>query len=78
MLGIIIALVSGALMSVQGVFNTGVTKQTSLWVATAFVQITAFVVCILAWYFIGREASFSSVSVFFFGILPLLSIIFFS
>lgn len=60
MLGIIIALISGALMSVQGVFNTGVTKQTSLWVATAFVQITAFAVCILAWYFTGKEGSFSS------------------
>ena len=29
MWGIIVALISGALMSVQGVFNTGVTKQTS-------------------------------------------------
>ena len=60
MLGIIIALISGALMSVQGVFNTGVTKQTSLWVATAFVQITAFIVCMIAWYFTGKEGSFSS------------------
>ena len=32
MFGIMIALLSGALMSIQGVFNTGVTKQTSLWV----------------------------------------------
>ena len=31
MWGIIVALISGALMSVQGVFNTGVTKQTSTW-----------------------------------------------
>ena len=31
MSGILIALISGALMSVQGVFNTAVTKQTSLW-----------------------------------------------
>lgn len=60
MLGIIIALISGALMSIQGVFNTGVTKQTSLWVATAFVQISAFAICILAWYFTGKEGSFSS------------------
>ncbi|MDD7282351.1 MAG: EamA-like transporter family protein, partial [Clostridium sp.] len=33
MWGIIVALISGALMSVQGVFNTGVTKQTSTWLA---------------------------------------------
>ena len=31
MWGIILALISGALMSIQGVFNTEVTKQTSLW-----------------------------------------------
>ena len=33
MWGIIVALISGLLMSVQGVMNTGVTKQTSLWVS---------------------------------------------
>ena len=33
MTGWIIALLSGALMSVQGVFNTEVTKQTGVWVA---------------------------------------------
>ena len=32
MTGFIIALISGALMSIQGVLNTGVTKQTSIWV----------------------------------------------
>ena len=48
MFGIMIALLSGALMSIQGVFNTGVTKQTSLWVATGFVQLTALLVCIVA------------------------------
>ena len=34
MWGILVALISGALMSIQGVFNTEVTKQTSLWVST--------------------------------------------
>ena len=42
MVGVIAALVSGALMSIQGVFNTDVTKQTSLWVSASFVQFTAF------------------------------------
>ena len=35
MLGILVAAISGAIMSVQGVFNTGVTKQTSTWLASA-------------------------------------------
>ncbi len=56
MFGIITALISGALMSIQGVFNTGVTKQTSLWVCTGLVQLTAFLVCVVAWFFTGRES----------------------
>ena len=51
MIGILTALLSGALMSVQGVFNTQVTKATSLWVSTSFVQFTAFLVCLVIWYF---------------------------
>lgn len=56
MWGFLTALISGALMSVQGVFNTQVTKQTSLWVSTGWVQFSAFLVCILAWIFTGRES----------------------
>ena len=56
MSGIMIALISGALMSIQGVFNTQVTKQTSLWVSTGWVQFSAFLVCILAWFFTGRQS----------------------
>lgn len=56
MWGILIALLSGALMSVQGVFNTEVTKQTSLWVSTGWVQFSAFLVCAAAWLFTGRES----------------------
>ena len=56
MWGFIAALISGALMSIQGVFNTEVTKQTSLWVSTGWVQLSAFVVCVLAWLFTGRES----------------------
>lgn len=55
MWGILIALLSGALMSIQGVFNTDVTKQTSLWVSTGWVQLTAFLVCVVAWFVTGRE-----------------------
>ncbi len=57
MWGILIALLSGALMSIQGVFNTGVTKQTSIWMAAGFVQLTAFAVCVIAWFMTGRESS---------------------
>ncbi len=55
-MGIIIALLSGALMSVQGVMNTGVTKQSSVWTAAGFVQLTAFLVCVIMWFFSGRES----------------------
>lgn len=57
--GFLMAIISGALMSIQGVFNTGVTKQTSVWVASSFVQFTAFIVCMISWYVTGREGSFS-------------------
>lgn len=54
-MGLIIALLSGALMSIQGVFNTEVTKQTSVWVAAGWVQLTAFITCVAIWLFTGRE-----------------------
>ena len=49
MIGFFIALISGALMSIQGVFNTQVTKASSIWAASAFVQLTALAVCLGAW-----------------------------
>lgn len=55
MWGILIALLSGALMSIQGVFNTEVTKQTSIWVSAGWVQLTAFFTCVVLWLFTGRE-----------------------
>lgn len=60
MIGFIVAIISGTLMSIQGVFNTGVTKQTSIWAASSFVQLTAFIVCLTAWFVTGRESSFSA------------------
>lgn len=56
MLGVLIALLSGALMSIQGVFNTDVTKNTSLWVSTSFVQFTALLVCLCAWLVVDRTS----------------------
>jgi transporter family-2 protein len=56
-MGLIIAIISGALMSIQGVFNTGVTKQTNIWLSAGFVQLTAFIVCVVAWFVTGRESN---------------------
>lgn len=56
MWGFFAALISGALMSIQGVFNTEVTRQSSLWVSTGWVQLSAFAVCVLAWLFTGRQS----------------------
>lgn len=43
-------------MSVQGVFNTQVTKASSIWAASAFVQLTALVVCLGAWVTADRSS----------------------
>lgn len=63
MIGFFIALLSGTLMSIQGIFNTKVTETTSLWVANAFVQLTAFVVCMIAWVCSDRTSFKSLLSV---------------
>ena len=56
MIGFFIAMLSGACMSVQGVFNTQVTKASGIWVANAFVQLTALLVCLLAWMVTDRTS----------------------
>lgn len=56
MIGFFIALSSGAMMSIQGVFNTQVTKTSGIWVANAFVQFTALLVCLGAWLVTDRSS----------------------
>ncbi|MBQ5849678.1 MAG: DMT family transporter [Lachnospiraceae bacterium] len=56
MIGFFIALLSGALMSIQGVFNTKLTEGSSMWTANAYVQLSAFIVCIIAWLFCDRTS----------------------
>lgn len=56
MWGFIIAILSGTLMSIQGVFNTGITKQTSMWCAATFVQFTGFLTCLAIWLFRDRTS----------------------
>lgn len=55
MWGFVIALISGALMSIQGVLNTEVTKQTGIWVSAGWVQLTAFFTCMLLWFFADQS-----------------------
>lgn len=53
MWGIVIAMVSGALMSLQGIFNTEVTRQSSIWAAAGWVQMTAFITCVVLYMISG-------------------------
>lgn len=59
MTGIFIALISGALMSLQGVFNTEVTKQSSMWVSASWVQFSALLTCLAIWA-VSDRSSFSA------------------
>lgn len=54
MWGMIVALISGALMSLQGIFNTEVTKQSSIWASAGWVQLTAFATCVVLYFASGR------------------------
>lgn len=55
-MGILIAVMSGVLMSVQGVFNTNVTEHSSLWVTNTWVQMTALAVCLAVWGAVDRSS----------------------
>ena len=50
-------------MSIQGVFNTQVTKATSLWVSTSFVQFSALLVCLCVWGLMDRQSFLSLMQV---------------
>ena len=56
MIGFLIAMLSGACMSIQGVFNTQVTKTSGIWVANAFVQSSALIVCLIVWIITDRSS----------------------
>ncbi|MDF2677897.1 MAG: hypothetical protein K0Q97_2231 [Bacillota bacterium] len=55
MVGILIALLAGLLMSVQGVFNTRVMDSSNMWATNSLVHLTAFITSISIWFFTGRE-----------------------
>ena len=54
MIAIILAIISGAAMSVQGVFNTRLNEKIGLWEATTIVQGIAFVLSLIVMFFIGK------------------------
>ncbi|MEL7646633.1 MAG: DMT family transporter [Sedimentibacter sp.] len=55
MIGILLALLAGLLMSVQGVFNTRIMDSSNMWATNSWVHLTAFVTSISIWFFTGRE-----------------------
>lgn len=57
--GILAAVLSGILMSVQGVCNTGVSKTAGLWTTGVFVSLTAALACFVIRVFGGRTEDFS-------------------
>ncbi len=61
MAGFIFAVIAGAIMSIQGVFNTRVSEKIGIWESNVFVQGTAFIVALLIMLILGN-GSFSSLS----------------
>ena len=59
MSGFLIALLSGAIMRIQGVFNTQVTKVTGMWVSNVWVQLSAFIISAGMWLIMGRDSVFA-------------------
>lgn len=53
MLGIIFAIISGVAMSVQGVFNTHLTKKMGVWETTSLVQGISFLAALIVLFFAG-------------------------
>lgn len=56
MVGVIIAIISGILMSMQGVFNTSISKTTGTWVANTWAQLTALATSFVVWGIFERNS----------------------
>jgi len=54
-ISMITALISGVLMSVQGVFNTRVSEKSGLWLTSSIVHFTAFIVCVAVLLFVRDD-----------------------
>lgn len=55
MIGILLGLLAGLLMSIQGVFNTRLMDSSNMWTTNSWVHLTAFVTSISIWLITGRE-----------------------
>lgn len=60
MLGIIFSIIAGLAMTIQGVFNTNVSKKIGLWETNLIVQGTAFLFTIIA-YFLLKQGDFAKI-----------------
>ena len=54
MSGSIFAIIAGAAMSIQGVFNTRLSEKIGLYESNTFVQLTAFVVSLIVMFLFGK------------------------
>lgn len=54
MIGIIIAIISGVAMSIQGVFNTKLGEKIGIWETSVFVQATALILTLIISFFFGK------------------------
>ncbi len=55
------SIVAGALMSLQGVFNTRLSEKIGLFQSNAFVQGTAFVLSLIVMFFFGKNGNFKEI-----------------
>lgn len=62
MIGIIMSIVAGALMSLQGVFNTRLSEKIGLFQSNTFVQGTAFVLSLIVMFFFGKNGDFREIT----------------
>lgn len=63
MLGFLFALLAGALMAVQGVFNTRVTDASNIWVSNIIVHSTGLLLCVIIWLFIGKPSFMPAINI---------------
>lgn len=63
MLGTIFAIIAGAAMSIQGVFNTRLSEKIGLYESNTFVQLTAFVLSLVVMFIFGKGNFFEIANV---------------
>lgn len=62
MFGVIMSVLAGALMSIQGVFNTRLSDKIGLYESNAFVQGTAFVLSFIVMAIFGKFSSYKEIT----------------